>query len=258
MIDYRLFPYNSQCPTNNKLMVNDRIQQIIDSKGFNKNTFSAKIGLSNNVTVGNIVGGRRSSPSYEVLLKIAEAFPDINPGWLLTGNGNMYVQDIKVEEPETVREHQRKVFKLKTDRIYEDQTIPLYNIEASAGIVSLFRDHKDYQPVDYLHIPGLPKCDGSLYVTGDSMYPLLKSGDIVAYKQIHDFQNDIFWGEMYLVSIDVAGEEQVTIKYVQKSEIDGYIKLVSQNKHHQDKDVSLEKIRAMALIKASVRINSMS
>lgn len=81
---------------------------------------------------------------------------------------------------------------------------------------------------------------------------------MIAYKQVHDMENDIFWGEMYLVSIDMGGEELVTIKYVQKSEKEGCIKLVSQNKHHQDKDIKLSKLRALALIKASIRINSMS
>lgn len=90
------------------------------------------------------------------------------------------------------------------------------------------------------------------------MYPLLKSGDIVAYKAIQDFVNEVFWGEMYLLSISMSGEEYVTVKFVQKSEKgDDYIKLVSQNQHHSPKDIHLSKVLAMALIKASIRINSM-
>jgi phage repressor protein C with HTH and peptisase S24 domain len=96
-------------------------------------------------------------------------------------------------------------------------------------------------------------------VAGDSMYPLLKNGDIVAYRKVEDIENDIFWGEMYLLSIDVGEEEFVTVKYIQKSEKGvEYIKLVSENKHHQDKDVQLKKIRALALIKATIRLNTMN
>jgi phage repressor protein C with HTH and peptisase S24 domain len=87
------------------------------------------------------------------------------------------------------------------------------------------------------------------------MYPLLKSGDIVLYKQLCDI-NDIFWGDMYLLSIDLDGEEYVTIKYVHRSERDGYIRLVSQNQHHADKDVAMNRVRAIALVKASIRMNS--
>lgn len=175
----------------------------------------------------------------------------VSPDYLFTGEGSI--------ERVNNTSQAVNVYKLRTDKVVNDQLIPLYNLEASAGIVTLFKDTKEFTPIDYLHIPNLPKCDGSLYVTGDSMYPLLKSGDIIAYKQVHDFANDIFWGEMYLVSLDVSGDEQVMVKYVQRSEKgEEYLKLVSQNKHHQDKDVKFSKVRALALIKASVRINSMS
>jgi hypothetical protein len=61
---------------------------------------------------------------------------------------------------------------------------------------------------------------------------------------------------MYLLSIDINGEEYITVKYLQKSDIPGCVKLVSQNQHHADKDVAAEKIRAIALVKASIRMNS--
>ena len=127
------------------------------------------------------------------------------------------------------------------------------------GCIQRFQTNSNDQiPIDYISIPNLPKCDGALTVAGDSMYPLLKSGDIVAYKEIQDLQNDIFWGEMYLVSIQLGDEEYVSVKWVQKSEKgDTHIRLVSENQHHQPKDIPLSKVRAMALVKASIRINSM-
>ena len=132
---------------------------------------------------------------------------------------------------------------------------PLYSIEGTAGLVPLFADHAQTRPVNFIHIPNLPKCDGAIYIVGDSMYPLLKSGDIVLYKQLKDI-GDIFWGDMYLLSIDIDGEEYITVKYIQKSEREGYVKLVSQNPHHADKEVAVDRIRALALVKASIRMNS--
>ncbi len=118
------------------------------------------------------------------------------------------------------------------------QSVPLYNIEGTAGLVPLFTGQNPVRPVDYIHIPNLPKCDGAIYIVGDSMYPL-------------------FWGDMYLLSIDIDGEEYITVKYIQKSQHDGCIKLVSQNPHHADKDVSIDRVKALAFIKASIRMNSM-
>ncbi|MNY29761.1 hypothetical protein D3C86_1638230 [compost metagenome] len=153
-----------------------------------------------------------------------------------------------------------EVYNLKTDRTIKEQRIPLYDLEATAGVVELFRnkDGKN-KPIDFISIPNLPKCDGAIYVTGDSMYPLLKSGDIIMYKKLENSIDNIFFGEMYLVSIDLDGEEFVTVKWIHKSEKgEEFIKIVSQNAHHQSKDIHLSHVKALALIKASIRINSMN
>ena len=170
---------------------------------------------------------------------------NVSPEWLESGEGEMFNAD-----PSLV-----KAFSLKTDNSLPMQSVPLYSIEGTAGLVPLFADRMSVEPVNFIHIPNLPKCDGAIYVVGDSMYPLLKSGDIVLYKQLQDL-NNIFWGDMYLLSIDLDGEEYITVKYIQKSEREGYVKLVSQNPHHADKDIEMSRIRAIAIVKASIRMNS--
>lgn len=171
---------------------------------------------------------------------------NVNPNWLETGKGEMFNADPALSAS----------FGHGSEMTMPLQSVPLYSIEATAGLVPLFEQQEQHSPINYIHIPNLPKCDGAIYVAGDSMYPLLKSGDIVLYKQLHDV-NDIFWGDMYLLSIDLDGEEYVTVKYIQHSDRKGYIKLVSQNPHHADKEIELSRIRAIALVKASIRMNSM-
>ena len=61
---------------------------------------------------------------------------------------------------------------------------------------------------------------------------------------------------MYLLSMNMAGDEYVVVKYVHRSDVEGCIKLVSYNQHHGPMDVSMETIRAMALVKASLRFNT--
>ena len=77
-----------------------------------------------------------------------------------------------------------------------------------------------------IQIPSIPVCDGALYISGDSMYPILKSGDIVGFKEMNSFSN-VIYGEMYLVSFDIDGDEYLAVKYVNRSEQEGCIKLVS-------------------------------
>lgn len=231
-------------------MVSERLGQYIEEKGLSFYAFENSLGagrgsISKAVKEGKSIGSN-------VIENILSLYNDLNPIWLLTGQGSM----IK-EEGTFLNNKSIDTYMLKTDRQIDQQQIPLYDIEAVAGLVPLFQDHATQTPLDYISIPRLPKCDGAVYVTGDSMYPLLKSGDIVLYKEIHDIRNEIFWGEMYLLSMDMSGEEYITVKYIQKSEKEGFVRLVSQNKHHQDKDIEISKIKALALVKASIRINSM-
>ena len=171
---------------------------------------------------------------------------NVNPTWLESGKGQMFNADPMLSAS----------FGRGSEMAMPLQSVPLYSVEATAGLVPLFEQQEAYSPINYIHIPNLPKCDGAVYVVGDSMYPLLKSGDIVLYKQLRDL-DDIFWGDMYLLSIDLDGEEYITVKYVQRSEREGYILLVSQNQHHADKDIEMSRVRAIALVKASIRMNSM-
>ena len=195
--------------------------------------------------------------------KAALSMIETGKAGLSTRNKNILVQDFNVNT-EWIDSGKGKMFNaepnltpytLRTDKSLPLQSVPLYSIEGTAGLVPLFTDNSEIKPINFIHIPNLPKCDGAIYIVGDSMYPLLKSGDIVLYKQLNDVR-DIFWGDMYLLSIDMDGEEYITVKYIQKSEHDGYIRLVSQNQHHADKEVSMDRVRALALIKASIRMHT--
>mgnify|MGYP001053393839 CR=1 FL=1 len=232
----------------------DKLKEYLDSNDISVSAAETAIGVSNGTLSKPIRNG--TDIKTDTLEKFLNQYSDINPLWLFGSSSVMMADDIRhepiVSEPGTV-------FKLRTDRSIDDQNIPLYDLEASAGLVELFTNHGDQTPIDTIHIPNLPKCDGAVFVAGDSMYPLLKSGDIVMYKKVEDIKNDIFWGHMYLISIAVNGEEYVMVKYIQRSDKnDDHVILVSENRHHQNKEIRIDKIRALALIKGSVRINTMN
>lgn len=228
----------------------ERILQFIEYKGISKNKFYIETGISNGVL------DKKSGLSMDTVEKFYSTYPEINPEWLLTGRGNMLKSDNENKESSIIIHHgDRKT----RDKIIESQEIPLYDLEATAGLVELFKGGKAVQVLETIKIPNLPSCDGALSVTGDSMYPLLKSGDIVLYKQIPVNPDSIFFGEMYLLGVMVDEfEEMITVKYVQKSDKgDDYVKLVSLNQHHQSKDIQIKRVTAMAIIKASIRFNTM-
>ncbi|MWB96740.1 peptidase S24 [Flavobacterium sp. GA093] len=240
--------------------IKERVLQVSDYYKVKKEKFFEELKLS----YANFKGIQKNSAlSSDAIDIILSKYPNISAEWLVTGRGSMLKENL-LYHPSSSTENRvadpaMNVFKLKTDQIMMKQAVPLYDIQASASIVSLFRDSNSEKPVDHISIPNLPKCDGAIYVSGDSMYPLLKSGDIIMYKKLSSSIDNIFWGEMYLVSlVNDDGDEFVMVKWVQKSEKgENYIKLVSENRHHQPKDFHLKNIKGLALIKASVRVNSM-
>lgn len=214
--------------------------------------FCARLEMS--YTQFNAIIKERDKAGLKIIEKFLFFYPPLNSNWVIAGTGKMILADNanhKLSEPETIYKNHKDI-----DRKVSKQLIPIYNISAAAGLVSLFNEPNQHTPVDYISLPNMGKVDGGLYAVGDSMYPLVKSGDIVVYRQIHDLLNSIFWGEMYLLSYDLEGEEYIVIKYIQKSEEPGCIRLVSQNQYHSPKDIQISNVRAIAQIKASVRFNT--
>ena len=221
--------------------MNNRVKLIRKELNLTQEQLSQRLGIGK-TALSMIETGRTRLSQRNKNILVQDL--NVNPDWLDNGTGNMFNADPALNS-----------FRLRTDNTLPMQSVPLYSIEGTAGLVPLFSEHNETKPVNFIHIPNLPKCDGAIYVSGDSMYPLLKSGDIVLYKQLHNIE-DIFWGDMYLLSIDLDGEEYIVVKYIQKSERPGYVKLVSQNPHHADKEIEVSRIRALALVKASIRMNS--
>lgn len=243
--------------------INKRIVELFDLLGVGQNQFAREIGISSS-RMSNITN-LRNKPDSEMLQAIINKYRNVSSEWLLVGNGDPFKTECEKTPgkycppnsgPDVIDDRILR-YGLKSDSLHESQDVPLYDVEAVAGLVPLFNDSIKHIPIDFIKIPNLPKVDGAVYITGDSMYPLLKSGDIVLYKQVTDIVNGIFWGEMYLISIDMSGEEYVTVKYIQKSDTPDCVRLVSYNSHHSEKDVLISSIRALAFIKASIRINSM-
>ncbi|MFN5544129.1 MAG: helix-turn-helix domain-containing protein [Bacteroidota bacterium] len=70
--------------------LNTRIIEVMDTKGLTKSSFAAKLGVSLPL-IAHICSGR-NKPGIELIQKVMQVFPDVNPYWLLLGQGNMFNQ----------------------------------------------------------------------------------------------------------------------------------------------------------------------
>ena len=73
-----------------------RIREIIDHYRLSVSAFEKSITMSNNSI--QIALKREASVKDEVLNKILKAYPDIDPVWLLTGEGTMFKEKEKQEQ----------------------------------------------------------------------------------------------------------------------------------------------------------------
>lgn len=78
----------------------ERVQYIMDEEGFNKNSFSRAIGMSNNVTITRIINEKRT-PSRNTCQKIIDRFPQYRFDWLSRGKGEILQEINQPEVQET-------------------------------------------------------------------------------------------------------------------------------------------------------------
>lgn len=227
-----------------------KIKQYIDDKGMTVRQFESKAGLSQGF-IGKLVTGDRSIGS-DKLENILSAFPDIDVELLFNPDVEHIITTSSSSS--SVNESPSVYDPIRNEDSFNQ--IPIFDIEASAGSITVFDDVIKQTPIDHLYIPDAPKCDGAVYVRGDSMYPILKSGDMVCYKMLEDKRSSFIWGEIYLLELHIDGDTMIVTKYVQRGSDDDHILLVSHNKHHQDKEIHLSMVQSFAIVKLWIRKNT--
>lgn len=68
--------------------VAQRIATLIESLGMKTADFADKVGIQKSA-VSHLIGGR-NNPSFEVIGSMLQAFPELNPDWLILGKGDMW------------------------------------------------------------------------------------------------------------------------------------------------------------------------
>ncbi|PJI28248.1 XRE family transcriptional regulator [Prevotella intermedia] len=231
-------------------MVKDRIKAFCKSQNITVISFEESIGVSN-----GYVNAISKSVGIDKINAIVEKFSNLNIEWLLTGKGAMLKNDTAIPSEATVQPiHQPR----SPEKKMETQSINLYDFKATAGLRELL-DNRHANIIDTIKIPNLPKCDGAIHIIGDSMYPRLRPGDIIFYKELPIDLQSILYGEMYLLSYCIDGDDYCVVKYIKRSDKgEPFITLASHNPAHEDTDIDFRCVNAIALIKGSYNQTTMS
>ena len=170
-----------------------------------------------------------------VLYKICSKFPELNPTWLLTGEGKMLKTQATSSEQENIKR------------------VPLLPIEAVAGFASGDMEGVNYDNCEQYAIPEFEKsgCEFLIRVSGSSMYPKYSNGDVLACKKIHDilfFQ----WGKVYVID---SSQGALVKRVIEDKNCPDNIMLVSDNKENYP-PFSMPKsdIRSLSIVLGVIRM----
>lgn len=122
---------NSKKQTNVSTESSKRLRELLLHLKMSYNKFAKEIGLKDNVKVYHIKNGRNEI-SADLANAITATFPQISYQWLLTGNGEMLVQNTPEEEPEeeTYLRTERNRYGLSLQRIQELTNLPMKKLKA--------------------------------------------------------------------------------------------------------------------------------
>ena len=114
----------------------ERFKQLLEEKNLTATRFAAMIKV-NASAMSHILNGR-SKPGFDVLDKIAQAFPEVNLNWLISGKGSIY--NTASAEVTPVRPRQTELFKQEkeTEIVSSPQaTKPTNTVNEPPAIVPL-------------------------------------------------------------------------------------------------------------------------
>ncbi len=157
------------------MSVKERLIQFIKYKNIGQSAFEKIVGLSNGY-VNNI----RKSIQPDKVQRIALKYPDLNTGWLMTGNGEMLNLPSSIDE-----------------NIEEPTYVPLLPISAQAGSLNDFIVSVKDSDCEHVVSP-IKGADFAMSVAGDSMSPEYPSGSQILIKKINE-KAFIDWGKVYVL-----------------------------------------------------------
>ncbi len=222
--------------TKQKNHITDRIKDIVKYLGISYRKFEKSIEASNNSIQTAIK--RKSDIKAKTLNKILQVYPEINPMWLLTGEGEM-LRSGADERPASMVPAP------------EGKGIPFVDTTAIAGFGNhaFAIDQKDIK--EYYHIPAWKnnRVDFIIEVYGDSMEPEIKAGDIVGATILRE-SNFIQYGKPHIIA---TREQGILVKRIFPGTTENTLLMRSDNKDYKDFEVPKDDITGIALIVGLIR-----
>ncbi len=190
-----------------------RIKYLISEMRLRQNSFAHRIGTDVSNLSKHLNG---KLPISEALINKIVVNAGVSKKWLVDGAG---VPFAKSDYPEQV----------VADMTDSDSGTPVYDIDVTAGAMSREMIFADDRIIGRINVPGISPESRIVKVSGDSMRPVINSGDYIAVHEIRDM-SVIYWGQIYVVVLD----DYRMVKYLRRHADDDKVILRSENSMYDD------------------------
>ena len=195
--------------------VKQRLVIYIKHLGITVRDFERRCNLSN-----GYIRGLKDSPRPNRLADILSAYPQLNKTWLLTGEGEMLLQeDSKTDDQESKVQHKPQSKQgikpyWKPEKDY--RLVPMYNLDARGGFAGNSVLEPEYI-VDMIPFKNAHEGDIAICISGDSMSPTYRAGSIVLLHCVEDWFDFLELGQVYVIELR---DGRRLIKELRRSEVD--------------------------------------
>lgn len=188
------------------MTVNDRFEILMKRMGMNPHSMATELGFAGPV-IYNIIGGRKSKPSYDLLNSIKMKFPEVNLNWLISNDGEMELSG-RVNEPEIIYRAAK-----------ENHTVPVIPYKTLDSTLRTLAIGEPVELTDNVVLPKWMLRDGThaiVQVRGLGMQGVLHDGSYVVIRKIEQ----PVWGQFTNGNIHMVYTEDygIQIKYLKRSE----------------------------------------
>lgn len=210
-----------------------RIKYLIKELHLRQIEFAQKIGVDAS-NLSKYLNGHL--PLSESLLNRIVVNMGVSKQWLSNGTDLPFAK--QTVPPVTV---------VKADQMHSGEAMkgtPVYDIDVTAGTQPRSRMFADDLIIGSVNLPDVisPECR-IVRVSGDSMSPVISSGDYLAVRELTNTQQ-IFWGQIYVVLLD----DYRLVKYIRRHPDPSMVILRSENKAYDDMDVRRSEIRDLMFV----------
>lgn len=220
----------------------ERVAELIKELGLTPNAFAKEVGLGSS----NLSRKLKGSTPFTVkdFVKICDSI-GVNREWLETGEGEKRTYSLGFDKDSL----NRSIDKAFTQCAHGDDAKPFYDVDFVLGFSEMYNDSPNV-PTKYISVPGYEKTDFWCRTSGNSMKPLISNGDIIALKQILDWNEFLPMNEVYAI---MTTNDLRTVKIIRKGSDNEHFTLHAINEEYEDQEIKKSAITKVFKVLGSLK-----